>query len=538
MLILIIFRLLYLTHQILCQEQNFIIKPSDTNVIIGETALIKCSVTSIHGDVQWIHDGTALGYDRKVRGKPRYSVIWLNNENTEYHLQIVNVTLDDEGVYACQAAPIGDWTTKLESKAKLTVLIAPKTQPQMTFIDELKNNNDLIHIKSNSFKTSKFSCKIKGSKPVANIKWYLNDTQLTTSNSIIAESEFKDGPNLIDKLSILEFKSTLQFNNSILKCIVEHEAFKKNETLQSTLRIVVVYPPSVPLITGYDISHGILVGSYLTLTCSSTYTYPPAKLTWFKDKTQLTTNYETIDSRTESKYIFKTELNDNQALFRCDSINQALDLPLSSEIKLNVLFGPTKIDMSGNFEVKIGEEIKATCQSDSSNPASKIHFTFDGINYLPLQPQVNLPSTNYGFNSTATFSKIVNREHNGKELKCLIENTASRVQKEIVKQIKVFYPIDSLELNFDNKAYENRSIVEGTKIKLFCQSKGGNPSATIEWKINGNVRNGFTTAYLFSTDSYLEIELTRELHNQIVECKATNKVGSLTKSLKLNVSCK
>jgi hypothetical protein len=42
-------------------------------VNLGGTALLKCSVSSRHGDVQWIHDGTALGYDRKIPGKPRPS---------------------------------------------------------------------------------------------------------------------------------------------------------------------------------------------------------------------------------------------------------------------------------------------------------------------------------------------------------------------------------------------------------------------------------------------------------------------------------
>lgn len=162
------------------QIQRFEIRPTDTMVTLGGTALLKCSVSSRHGDVQWIHDGTALGYDRKVPGKPRYSVIFYENEDTEYHLQIENVTLDDEGLFSCQAAPIGDWDTKLEAKAKLTVLVGPKSGPEMMFNDESKNSGEIVHFRLASLKTTKFTCILRKAKPAGIIKWFLNNTLVST----------------------------------------------------------------------------------------------------------------------------------------------------------------------------------------------------------------------------------------------------------------------------------------------------------------------------------------------------------------------
>jgi hypothetical protein len=60
-------------------------------LVLGGTAILKCAVTAKHGDVQWTHDGTALGYDRQVPGKPTYSIIWFNNEEQEFYLKIVNI---------------------------------------------------------------------------------------------------------------------------------------------------------------------------------------------------------------------------------------------------------------------------------------------------------------------------------------------------------------------------------------------------------------------------------------------------------------
>lgn len=145
-------------------------------MVIGSDVVLRCSVSLRHGDVQWIHEGTALGYDRKVPGKPRYSVVWTESEEIEYHLSIRNVTLEDEGLFSCQVAPIGDWDTKLEAKARLTVLVPPKTPPDIAFNDESKNAGDIVKFRPASLKMTKFNCTVRRSKPASIIKWYLNDS--------------------------------------------------------------------------------------------------------------------------------------------------------------------------------------------------------------------------------------------------------------------------------------------------------------------------------------------------------------------------
>ena len=224
------------------QEQNFIIKPVNTNVVLGDTALLKCSVTPKHGDVQWIHDGTALGYDRKVPGKPRYAVTWVDNEDQEYHLQIINVTLDDEGVYACQVAPIGDWDTKLEEKVRLSALVAPASKPEITFNNEAKNDLDIVHIRESEIKNTKFRCRLGKSKPVSLIKWFLNNTLITNLTAAVVDVVPKE-PVFAESQSTLEFRPTTQFNNSLLRCQAYHLAYGLNveiANMSTSLRLVIV----------------------------------------------------------------------------------------------------------------------------------------------------------------------------------------------------------------------------------------------------------------------------------------------------------
>jgi hypothetical protein len=177
------------------QSQSFILKPNNAKVNIGDTVIFKCSVTPNHGDVQWVHEGTALGYDRKILGKPRYSVVWDNDENkdSEYHLKITNITLEDEGTFSCQVAPIGDWDTKLESRAKLTVLVAPQSSPEIMFNDESKHPNEIVHFRSMSLKATQFTCTVRKSKPAVKIKWFLNGSAVNgnvgKSKDTIIQSE-------------------------------------------------------------------------------------------------------------------------------------------------------------------------------------------------------------------------------------------------------------------------------------------------------------------------------------------------------------
>jgi hypothetical protein len=430
-------------------KQNFVQKPSDVKVNLGETALLKCSVSARHGDVQWIHDGTALGYDRKVPGKPRYSVIWTENEDTEYHLQIANVTLDDEGTFACQVAPIGDWDTKLEAKAKIRVLIPPKHVPDIMFNDESKNSNDIVHFKSASVKqTSKFTCRVRKAKPAATIKWYLNDTLAGANVGKSSDVKQSDG-HFEDVISTFELKPQTNaiFNNSMIKCQAFHDSYGSDTQLKNlsiALRVVVVYPPSVPIIKGYDSEEeGIVAGSELNLRCESSHSYPPAQLSWYRDGKLVSRNYETIEATKTSESVFKIAKvlpADNKIVYKCNSMNQAMDEPLSSNVTLNVLYGPEKLTMNGEFEVEAGKQISAVCFSEPANPSPTLRFNFGGVDYEPSAfastPTAASVATG-AFIVNGTFSHTVKQDDNNKELKCYVENKAANVQQIVTKQIKV-----------------------------------------------------------------------------------------------------
>lgn len=88
--------------------------------------------------------------------------------------------------------------------------------------------------------------------------------------------------------------------------------------------------------------------------------------------------------------------------------------------------------------------------------------------------------------------------------------------------------------------YENKIFNEGSRLRLVCLSQGGNPLPEIEWNLDykKTLKPVSTQSIIYTTESTLDLILQRDHHNQLIECKSFNKVGSLSKSLRLNVSCK
>jgi hypothetical protein len=193
------------------------------------------------------------------------------------------------------------------------------------------------------------------------------------------------------------------------------------------------------IVGDYNEIRGIQVGNELKLVCRSNYTYPPTMLTWYRDDKVISKSYETIESLKMSEAIYRissVNASDDKAVFRCESFNQALDKPKSTQnLTLNVWYGPSNLKMTGEFEVKAGANLSAVCTIDASNPPpsnssngyTTIQFSLDGID----SEKANV------INGSATFFYTLSNEHNNKELKCFVENKKANIKHMVTRQIKV-----------------------------------------------------------------------------------------------------
>ncbi|KAK6762819.1 hypothetical protein RB195_023502 [Necator americanus] len=146
-------------------EQTIVEGPQDSFVFLGQTVALKCRVNNQKGSVQWMKNGFGLGVDRQLKFFPRYSMIGSTSRG-EYNLQITNVTVGDDDVYACQISEAANERSVVSNSAKVTVLIRP-TPPK------LQKTSHFINAVAGEAITQ--SCLSRKGKPPPRLGWALSD---------------------------------------------------------------------------------------------------------------------------------------------------------------------------------------------------------------------------------------------------------------------------------------------------------------------------------------------------------------------------
>ena len=81
--------------------QKFSSEPGDIVVKEGADVRLDCVVKDKEGTLQWTKDDFGLGETRELAGFSRYKMVGAEREG-EWHLEIKNVSLEDDGRYQCQ----------------------------------------------------------------------------------------------------------------------------------------------------------------------------------------------------------------------------------------------------------------------------------------------------------------------------------------------------------------------------------------------------------------------------------------------------
>ncbi len=154
-------------NQIFC-IQTVSESPKNVTILVGQDAILRCTVKNQKGDVIWCKDSFCLFTRTRNISDSRISIIG-DARNGEHHLQIKNVTLFDNTNYECQVnAHEMDKAAKSE-KAFLNVLVKPTL---ISIETDLKvKDNATIRLKTNH--TSTLTCISENSNPPCQFTWYI-----------------------------------------------------------------------------------------------------------------------------------------------------------------------------------------------------------------------------------------------------------------------------------------------------------------------------------------------------------------------------
>ncbi|KAL5285582.1 NPHS1 family protein [Megaselia abdita] len=487
--------------------QRFKQTPEDIQVMEGKHALLHCEVENQVGPVQWTKDGFALGFSAVITGFPRYSVIG-DARRGIYNLRISNASLEDDAEYQCQVGPAKGHPA-IRANAKMLVIAPPKNVRIEGY-----ENNARMEVSENQNVSLK--CQVENAKPAAVISWYKGDVEIRENINTNTQPNYNGRFATISRLDI---QPTSEDDYKTYTCQAKHPALPTEKSLKTSVQLSVLYPPGLPFIEGYTEGETIRRGQKMEIICRSRGGNPPAELAWYKNDDKMPSIQRTSGRLSENVYKFTADDSDNDAVLRCEAKNLLSTNPISSEIKMSVLFSPSEVVISGITEAKTGDVIPITCTTAPSNPPAEIHWTVGGKQVRNSTSTVQQNSNGGGWITTSQIAVAI--EPNKRSIVAVCHGLNMQLTENIVKThtINVLYPPSPPMISGYTKG---QIIAAGSIHKLLCVSSGGNPPPTMVWYKNDKKINSVTKIVTNSVSAEITI-LANATDNQArYKCEVQN----------------
>jgi len=245
-------------------------------------------------------------------------------------------------------------------------------------------------------------------------------------------------------------------------------------------------PPSLSLSVGGEVIHSgeethgmVIVGQELTVQCEAHGGNPPPTVQLSLHSTPLSTPSTEYNSVT-----LTMEPHHNGLPLTCTSINTAMEEPHTTEMVLDVRFGPRTVDIGGPSTLVQGQSEGFECVSSASNPPSELSWnvrTRDGEEVPSvLEVSQSSPSwTGHGWDTTSTALIHPGPGITSLILSCAATNSQLGIAVEESKQLILQFAPESVTVS----GVDRTRI--GDLLSLMCQSSPSVPAATIQWRVGG-----------------------------------------------------
>lgn len=395
---------------------------------VGETVLLKCRVDGQKGQVIWMKGDIGLGYKRDLPFWERMSMVGSVLDG-EYHLEIRNVSLDDEDTYQCQLSSTTEQPhAKLSRRAKLTVIVEPHGP---LLLGEFVALAAAVPQRSQPIASSegqplRVSCQSRGGKPPAQLAWAVAEdweaqrlighigngsgaaedhpshyptfrhpmgsssmhpmrarehlpvhysssssssrharTQHNLHGNITEFVEFDEDTLLYTVTSHLIFTPTKEENGRWLVCMAAHPSYPGHEWRTATIQMDIFYAPKVRV--ELDMANSQLrEGGHARLRCvSDARPNDDLKYSWHWDGEPK--RLEVLDN--ENALIPVLRFNDNGKRVSC-SVANAIGAG-NGVLELDVHYGPQFMSTNQTRTVEPGTVVTFQCEV-LGNPVPRV----------------------------------------------------------------------------------------------------------------------------------------------------------------------
>ncbi|XP_030387432.1 nephrin [Scaptodrosophila lebanonensis] len=398
----------------------------------------------------WYRNGVAINSPQRTSGRLSENVY-----------KFTATTADNGANLVCEAKNLLS-TTPLRAELNLTVLYAPK-DVYLSGSTEAKVGD-----------TVQLNCMTAQSNPPARINWSMNGRPLTNSSfktAISSEGGWISSSNISVSIDS-------QSRTFVAVCHALNAELTQNVVGSHTVNVL--YPPSPPLLTGYNDGDILISGSIMKLQCSSTGGNPPPMLQWYKNDKRINSANKVTDSKISSELSILINASDNNAIYKCEVQNSAIDIPLFATKTLSVHFPPETVKISVVPKNLVpGIRAKLICDSSSSNPPAKISWWKDGIPVEGLN-LANKPGLWGGSVSTLEMLVNITQDLDGIIYTCQSHNEILQRSVHETISLDILYPP-----KFDAGQVTSFVGVEGAPLQVELHANGNPMAISYTWTKDG-----------------------------------------------------
>ncbi|XP_038121760.1 synaptogenesis protein syg-2 [Culex quinquefasciatus] len=494
-------------------------------VLVNDTAQIKCDVSSnLPNDrillVVWYKDNVPIySYDTRVKSSELPShwkdVSILENranfkplrDKSRAELVIVPVLKKDAGVFRCRVDFLLSPTKN--SNVNLEIVVppeVPKIQDSTGF--ELPAHAGPYEEGGNL----ELTCIVTGGIPTPKITWSSNGKVLPSTMM-----EYSHEATLSSKLVVRNLSRDHQ--HSVYTCQASNY-YKRNVTANVTIELR-LRPLAVEIVNG---STPLSSDRRYIVQCESSGSRPPAKITWWKDGTQLIGSNQTTSedgNSTMSSLAITPTRDDHGKTLTCRATNELVKRGTKeTAIKLNVFYLPTlKLELGTNMnpeDIEEGDDVYFECKVNANPSAYKVVWKHND------QVVQHNSKTGVIMSSTALALQAVTR-HQAGNYTCIASNVEGDGASNTV-DLKVMYkPICRPD---QKKIY---GVARNEAAEILCQVDAYPPPESFKWSFNNTAetidmpQSGYRVhAEQASSLTYTPV---KELDYGTIMCWADNAVG-------------
>ncbi|XP_028401133.1 immunoglobulin superfamily member 10-like [Dendronephthya gigantea] len=352
-------------------------------------------------------------------------------------LQIVNVTIEDEGDYLCEISDYpAKWKT-LSRVVKLHVLVPPKIVSHPPDTRLLREGEEI-----------RLGCNATG-RPIPEVSWYNGSIELTKG----VKKDKGSAEYINPKVS--------RWDNGNYKCVAKNIASQ----VEYTVEVIVRYTPFRTKIKIDAKSDTLERGEDLKIVCEACSKPPPIFNLYHYSEVGVMTEIVKVQNNTKGEFYIRNIKPSQRGKYSCVPHN---DVGVGTEaiVRVRVRFSPViKRIAARRTNLTKGENLVIWCDTEGY-PIPRIKWT-----------------NKYGriISNDRTFRKNNVNENDDGLYTCTTNNGISPSANKSV-YINVFYrPVIDLQ-----KSSGSKHALKGDTVFLRCNATG-NPTPTYEWRKGSSV---------------------------------------------------